>query len=65
MSKAKTDRKIRPITICIRCLVAYTDHESGECEDCLSESYLEADLAMARALLERNEKQMRREQNEN
>jgi rRNA maturation endonuclease Nob1 len=51
MSKAKTERSTRPITVCIRCLVAYTDHDSGECDDCLSESYLEADLAMARALI--------------
>lgn len=63
MSKAKTDRKIRPITICIRCLVAYTDHESGECEDCLSESYLEADLAAARALISKQQNEKVRNEN--
>jgi|688.fasta_scaffold258661_1 hypothetical protein len=64
MSKAKTDRKIRPITVCIRCLVALTDHESGECDDCLCESYLEADLAMARALISKQQNEKVR-QNEN
>lgn len=46
--------KIRPITLCMSCLVAYTDHESGECDDCLASTWLEVDLIRARELLNKN-----------
>lgn len=55
MSKKETAKKSRPITLCITCLVAYTDHESGECEDCLLESMIEAEVFFARALLSKTE----------
>lgn len=46
--------KNRPITVCIGCLVAYTDHESGECDDCLASTFREVDLIRARELLNKN-----------
>lgn len=55
MSKETTTKKSRPINVCITCLVAYTDHESGECEDCLLESMIGAEVFFARALLSKNE----------
>jgi len=55
MSKETTTKKSRPITVCITCLVAYTDHESGECDDCFLESMGEAEVFFARALLSKTE----------
>jgi hypothetical protein len=63
MSKAKTEPTTRPITVCIRCLVALTDHESGECDDCLDESFLEAELAMAAALISKQKNEKVRNEN--
>ena len=45
------ERRARPITICLRCLVAYTDHESGECDDCLEATETEVALIRAASLL--------------
>jgi len=55
MSKKETTKNSRPITVCITCLVAYTDHESGECDDCLLDSMTEAEAFFARALLQKTE----------
>jgi len=55
MSKETTTKKSRPITVCITCLVAYTDHESGECEDCLLESMTEAEVFFATRLLSKTQ----------
>lgn len=56
MSKKETTNKTsRPITVCISCLVAYTDHDSGECEDCLLDSMTEAEVFFATRLLSKTE----------
>lgn len=53
--KETTTKKSGPITVCISCLVAYTDHESGECDDCLLDSMIEAEVFFARALISKTE----------